>query len=124
MTKLLYLGIGTLVGGFARYFLAGAVYKGFGTSFPYGTLAVNLLGCFVIGFLSALAEEKFFLGPDGRILLMTGFCGAFTTFSTFMFETGNLMKDGEFYRALLNVAVSVIIGFVVYRFGILLGELI
>lgn len=58
MTKLLYLGIGTLVGGFARYFLAGAVYKGFGTSFPYGTLAVNLLGCFVIGFLSAIARNS------------------------------------------------------------------
>lgn len=124
MTKLLYLGVGTLAGGFARYFLAGAVHKGFGTTFPYGTLVVNLFGCFVIGFLSAIAEEKFFLGPDGRILLMTGFCGAFTTFSTFMFETGNLMKDGEFYKALLNVAVSVIVGFIVYRFGILLGEFI
>lgn len=124
MMKLLYLGAGTLAGGFARYFLAGAVYKGFGVTFPYGTLVVNLLGCFVIGFLSAVAEEKFFLGPDGRILLMTGFCGAFTTFSTFMLETGNLMKDGEFQRAFLNVIVSVVVGFIVYRFGILLGELI
>lgn len=124
MTKLFYLGIGTLTGGFARYFLAGAVHKGFGSAFPYGTLAVNLLGCFVIGFLGAIAEEKFFLGPDGRILLMTGFCGAFTTFSTFMLETGNLMKDGEFFPALLNVILSVVAGFIVYRFGVLLSNII
>lgn len=124
MIKIVCLGIGSLAGGFARYFLAGAVYKSFGTAFPYGTLAVNLLGCFLIGFLSAIAEERFFLGPEGRILLMTGFCGAFTTFSTLMLETGNLTKGGEFYRAFLNVAISVIAGYIVYRLGILLGELI
>lgn len=124
MTKFVYLGIGSLAGGFARYFLAGAVYAGFGAAFPYGTLVVNLLGCFAIGFLSAIAEEKFFLGPDGRILLMTGFCGAFTTFSTFIFETGNLVKDGEFVRAFMNVALSVVAGFIVYRLGVVVGELI
>ncbi|MBI3252460.1 MAG: fluoride efflux transporter CrcB [Candidatus Omnitrophica bacterium] len=122
MTKILYLGIGSLAGGLARYFLAGTVHKSFGTGFPYGTLAVNLLGCFAIGFLGAVAEERFFLGPEGKILLMTGFCGAFTTFSTFMFETGNLMKDGEFSRAFLNVAASLVAGFAVYRLGILLGQ--
>ena len=124
MTTILYLGIGSLVGGFARYFLAGLVYRIFGTTFPYGTLVVNLVGCFIIGFLSAIAEEKFFLGPNGRLLLMTGFCGAFTTFSTFMLETGNLIKDGEMSRAFLNVAVSLIIGFIVFRLGILIGDII
>ena len=124
MATVLYLGIGTLAGGFCRYFLAGFVYRIFGTTFPYGTLAVNLVGCFIIGFLSAIAEEKFFLGPNGRLLLMIGFCGAFTTFSTFMLETGNLIKDGEISRAFLNVAVSLIIGFVVFRLGILIGDII
>ncbi len=122
MTKLLYLGIGTLAGGFARYFLSGAVHKSFGATFPYGTLIVNLLGCFMVGFLNAIAEEKFFLGPNGRMLLMTGFCGAFTTFATFMLETGNLVKNGEFFRAFLNIVLSLIAGFIVYRLGIFLGK--
>lgn len=124
MTKILYLGIGTLTGGFSRYFLAGFIYRVFGVSFPYGTLVVNLLGCFFIGFLNALADEKFSLGPQGRILLMTGFCAAFTTLSTFMLETNNLLKDGELFRAFLNFVLSIIVGFIIFRFGILIGELI
>ena len=104
--------------------LAGAVYQVLGTNFPYGTLAVNLTGCFVIGFLAALAEEKFLLSPNARLLLMAGFCGAFTTFSTFMLETANLIKDGETLRASINVAASVIIGFIIFRLGVLIGELI
>ena len=118
------LAIGSLAGGFARYFLMGSVYKNLGSDFPYGTLFVNFLGCFLIGFFSVIAEEKFFLGADGRILLMTGFCGAFTTFSTFMLETGILMKEGELCKAFLNVAFSLIAGFVVYRLGAFLGKLI
>jgi CrcB protein len=124
MTKILCLGTGTLVGGFARYFLAGSVQKLLGASFPYGTLVVNLAGCFLIGFLSILAEERAVLGPQGRLLLMTGFCGAFTTFSTFILETGNLLKDGEMFRAFLNVALSLVVGFIVFRMGILIGDLI
>ncbi len=116
--------IGGIVGTVARYVLAGAVYQTFGTTFPYGTLAVNLIGCFVIGFLAALAEEKFLLGPNARLLLMAGFCGAFTTFSTFMLETANLMKDGETLRAFINVAASIVAGFIVFRLGVLAGELI
>jgi|SRR3989338_7902233 len=124
MVKWLSLALGSIVGGFSRYFLAGFVYQIFGTSFPYGTLVVNLIGCFLVGFLAALAEEKFLLGPNARVLLMVGFCGAFTTFSTFMLETLNLTKDGEMFRALLNILTSVILGFIVIRLGVLLGEII
>ena len=124
MAKIVCLALGSLTGGFARYFLAGWVQKSSGAVFPYGTLAVNLTGCFIIGFLGAIAEEKFFLGPNGRLLLMTGFCGAFTTFSTFMLETGNLAKDGEIFRAFLNVALSLVAGFIVFRLGILAGKII
>jgi CrcB protein len=122
--KWLCLAIGGVTGTFARYLLAGFIYQAWGTSFPYGTLAVNLSGCFLIGFLAALAEEKFLLGPNARMLLMIGFCGAFTTFSTFMLESANLIKDGESLRAFINVLVSVVIGFVVFRFGVFLGEII
>ena len=112
------------MGGFARYHLAGFVYRILGTVFPYGTLVVNLIGFFLIGFFSVLAEGKFLVGPEGRLLLMVGFCGAFTTFSTFMFETGNLIRDGETLAAFLNVLLSVAISYIVFRLGILLAQLI
>ena len=124
MKKIVALAVGSLGGGFARYYMAGVIYGIFGTSFPYGTLAVNLLGCFLIGLLSCFAEKKFLMNPEARLLLMVGFCGAFTTFSTFMLETSNLLKDGEMGRAFLNVLLSVVIGFLVFRLGVLLGELI
>lgn len=116
--------VGGIAGTIARYILSGTVYQICGISFPYGTLAVNILGCFVIGFFVSLSEEKFFLSPGARILLMTGFCGAFTTFSTLIFETNNLIKDGEIFRAFLNISLSVIIGFIVFRIGAFLGEVI
>jgi CrcB protein len=124
MGNILALAVGSFAGGFARYYLAGWIYRVWGTQFPYGTLIVNLLGCFAIGFFSALAGEKYLLSPQARLLLMTGFCGAFTTFSTFMLETANLMKGGEIFFAFLNVAASLVIGFMVFRLGVILGDLI
>lgn len=124
MTKWIGLTAGGILGTFARYFLAGAVYRVFGTTFPFGTLVVNLIGCFAIGFLAVLAEEKFLLGPAARIFLMIGFCGAFTTFSTFILETSNLTKDGENLYAFLNIALSVVLGFLVFRLGVILARMI
>lgn len=118
------LVVGTLAGGVARYVLAGAVYQVVGTRFPYGTLAVNLSGCFLIGLLNSLAESKFLLGPNARVMLMIGFCGAFTTLSTLMLETSNLMKDGETVQALTNVAATIILGFLLFRLGEVLGEVL
>jgi fluoride exporter len=122
--KFFYLLAGGIAGTFARYFLSGAVYEVTGTNFPYGTLIVNLTGCFAIGVFASLADEKFFLGPDMKLLLMAGFCGAFTTFSTFILETSNLVKDGENLRALGNILASVVIGFAVFRTGYAVGRLI
>lgn len=124
MGKVVALAAGTLVGGFARYYLAGFIYRVFGTQFPHGTLAVNLIGCFLIGFFSSLSEEKFLMGPEARLLWMVGFCGAFTTFSTFMLETTNLLKDGENLQALLNVFLSLVLGFLVFKIGVFLAEFI
>ncbi|MDD5725425.1 MAG: fluoride efflux transporter CrcB [Candidatus Omnitrophica bacterium] len=122
MIKLLNLIIGGAVGTIARYLLGGAVYRLLGTSFPYGTLVVNTAGCFILGVLAALADKKFILGPDARLLLMIGFCGAFTTFSTLIFESDNLLRNGQAVRAFANILVSVILGFVLFRAGGLLGE--
>ncbi len=124
MEKWFYLVGGGILGTLARYVLAGVVYQKMGTDFPYGTLIVNLIGCFLIGFFDTVFQEKFLFSPVMRIFLMAGFCGAFTTFSTFMLETGNLIRDGETLRAFYNVIFSVIIGFIVFRIGVLLGEII
>jgi CrcB protein len=121
--KWINLILGGIVGTISRYLLAGFVYQMFGTDFPYGTLAVNLIGCFLIGFLATLAEEKFLLDPNARLLLMIGFCGAFTTFSTFMLETSNLLKEGETLREFLNISASVLVGFLLFRLGVFLGEI-
>ena len=120
--KWIYLGIGGIAGTICRYVLSGIVYESVGTNFPYGTLLVNLLGCLVIGFLSALSDDKFILGPEMKVLLMAGFCGAFTTFSTFMLETADLLKGGEAVRAFWNVALSILLGFLVFRLGVIAGK--
>jgi CrcB protein len=122
MMKLLNLILGGAVGTVARYLLGGVVYRVLGTSFPYGTLIVNVSGCFILGILTALADKKFILGPDARLLLMIGFCGAFTTFSTLIFESDSLLKNGQAMRAFTNIFASVIIGFILFRVGGLIGE--
>jgi len=122
MIRAAYLIIGGAIGTVARYSLSGLVHRFAGVSFPYGTFIVNMSGCFLIGFLAALADKKFLLSTDLKLLLTIGFCGAFTTFSTLIFESDNLLKSGEFLKAFLNIFLSVIIGLIIYRIGSFLGE--
>lgn len=122
MKTLLALAAGGLAGTFARYFLAGAVQHASGAQFPFGTLAVNLTGCFLAGFLPVLADERFHLGLPGRILLITGFCGAFTTFSALMIESDQLLRHGSFLKAFTNIFVSVAAGLLLFRAGVFLAE--
>ncbi len=124
MLQWLYLTIGCVAGGFSRYFLATAIYRRFDTGFPTGTLIVNLSGCLFIGFFNSLAEEKLLLGMNERLLLMTGFCGAYTTFSAFILETSNLIHDGEILQASCNVAISFIAGLVLFRLGAFFGRFV
>ncbi|MHB9155948.1 MAG: fluoride efflux transporter CrcB [Endomicrobiales bacterium] len=124
MSKFVELVIGGSIGTISRYLLGGFVYGVFGAAFPYGTMAVNLLGCFVVGFLSTMAEERFLLGSNVRLMLMIGFCGAFTTFSSLILETNNLVRDGEMMRAFMNLLLSVIIGFIFLRLGVLVAEIV
>jgi fluoride exporter len=100
------VAIGGLVGSVARYWLSGAVQDVTGHTFPSGTLAVNIVGSFVIGLVMALSLERGLLGDEWRILLTTGFCGGFTTMSTFSYETLALLRDGESALALWNVTAS------------------
>ncbi len=124
MKTVLILCLSGALGTLARYSLSGLVYRVFGSRFPYGTLAVNLLGCLFLGFLAALAEVRLTLTPQARLFLMIGFCGAFTTFSTLIYETFNLIRDGQTVSAFLNLMVTVILGFMLFRVGMLAGELI
>lgn len=88
-----------------------------GRTFPLGTFVVNISGSFLISLLMSLFTERFMVNPQLRLFLVIGFLGAYTTFSTFEYETGNLVKDGEWSIALANVILSVIAGFVALKFG-------
>lgn len=121
--KWLMLLAGGLCGTVGRYVLAGAVYRLTGTGFPYGTLVVNTLGCLVIGFVSTLAEQKFLLSPEMRVFWMVGLIGAFTTFSTLIYESWHLVQDGEIVLAVLNLQGSLALGLLAFWIGHVLASL-
>src|SRR5262245_42622099 len=100
------VALGGLLGSLARFWLAGVVQRVSGSEFPFGTLAVNMLGSFVIGVVMALALERGVVGPTARLFLTVGFCGGFTTMSTFSYETLALLRDGQAAFALCNMAAS------------------
>ena len=120
--KILSLIIGGTVGTMTRYFFTHVTYHFFGEGFPYGTLIVNLIGCFIIGIVSNLSSGTLFLTYNQRLLLITGFCGAFTTFSTFIFETEHLFRSGEIIKAFLNLFLSLVLGFVIFKIGGTVGR--
>jgi CrcB protein len=109
--KVLLVGLGGGLGAVARYWLSGLVQEWTrSAAFPYGTLVVNVLGCLVIGGLAYLSEARGLLTPETRLLLITGFLGGFTTFSTFGNETLALARGGETGPALGNIAAHLAIG--------------
>jgi len=111
--QLLLIGLGGFVGTILRYVMGGLVQSGAGNSaFPWGTLTVNLLGCFGIGLLAELGEARGFLKPEMRGFLMVGILGGFTTFSAFASETVNAVRDAAMTIALLNVLASVGLGLI------------
>lgn len=124
MQKWCMLLVGGLCGTAGRYVLAGAVYRWLGTRFPYGTLAANTLGCLVIGALSALAEQKLLLTPEARLFWMVGLLGAFTTFSTLIYESWRLIQDGEIVLAGVNLLGSLALGLVALWLGHLVASLL
>ena len=108
--EILLVGVGGSLGAMARYGLSGLVHKQLGDSFPYGTLVVNLVGCLAIGCVLYLVEDRALLGPQSRLFAAVGIIGGFTTFSAFGYETLQLLRDGRFGAACLNVGCSVILG--------------
>lgn len=112
MEQLFYVGCGGFLGAILRYLVSSWCQKNLGASFPWGTFFVNILGCFLIGFLMgfALTKEKNILNPNFQLFLTTGFLGAFTTFSTFSYETLVLIREDRLEWALLNIALNMLIG--------------
>ena len=119
---LIFLGSG--IGGVLRYSLGMAVQRlANGWLFPVGTLAVNVLGCFLIGLLGQILEAKG-LSADLRIFLLIGLLGGFTTFSSFGYETLQLLRDGQYLYAALNVVLQVVLGLLFAWLGYLVGRLV
>jgi len=123
MRILLLIGTGSFIGGVLRYALSQFVQTKFLSAFPFGTLGVNILGCFAIGIVFALSE-KTNMSPEMRLFLATGICGGFTTFSAFSNETYSLMRDGQLFYASAYITSSVLFGLLATFIGYSLLKLI
>lgn len=119
MKFIFLVGAGGFIGSVARYLLSDAVQSRLLTSFPFGTMTVNLIGCFIIGIIYALSETSN-LAPEYRILIATGFCGGFTTFSSFSFESLTLLQDNQYLYATLYAGLSLVLGLLAAFVGVLL----
>ena len=117
MKTVLIVFIGSGIGGASRYAVQSWVAGSSPVVFPFGTFIVNLAGCFLIGLFYALGEKGNLLTPEWRIALTTGFCGGFTTFSTFAFENVNLLRTGDYTYLALYTLLSVVLGIA----GVILG---
>lgn len=114
----LYVALGGLAGSLARYFLGTAVQGWAGAGFPAGTMVVNITASFLIGAFMQYSVESASVSPEMRILLTTGFCGGYSTFSTFSWETVRLLQDGEWTRAGLYVGGSLFVSLAATVLGI------
>lgn len=116
MKELLLVSVGSFFGGGARY-LVSRLVQSWVVSFPLGTLTVNVLGCFIIGLLVGVSWNGTVAHSQAKLLLTTGFCGGFTTFSTFMNESATLLKDGHEWQMALYLAGSLVLGFLAVVLG-------
>jgi CrcB protein len=120
LMTILVLALGATLGAAARYYVTLWMEARFGAAFPYGTLLINVLGSFLLGAFITLSSEWSTIGPELRLLVATGFCGSFTTFSTFSNETLFLLTSGSYLSAVLNVVGSVLLGLLGAVLGVVL----
>ena len=121
MKETLWVGLGGLFGSIARYWMSRAALLYFGPTFPYGTLIINLSGSFLLGFLMGFFEVRPF-PPQLRLSVAVGFIGAYTTFSTWTFESLALFREGDSALGLLNLLGSLVLGMAFVLLGLLLGR--
>lgn len=120
--QFVFIGLFGAIGCLARYFVSGWTYALCGRFLPYGTLAVNVLGSFLIGLIMEASLRSALIPADLRVGLTVGFLGGFTTFSTFSYETFRLIEEGSFVQAGSNMLVSVVLCIVFTGLGILLAR--
>jgi CrcB protein len=118
LSKLIVVALGGAIGAVARYRLGGLINSRLPMQFPLGTFVINITGSFIIGFFLALVSQRITVHPNWRLLIAVGFVGAYTTFSTFEFETLKLIEDGSVVSAALNVMLSVVLGFIAVWLGV------
>ncbi len=122
MNQIVAIAVGGATGALLRFWVSGWVYTQLGRGFPYGTLAVNLLGSLLMGWLYVWLVERSALSAEWRAALIVGLLGAFTTFSTFSIETLSLIESGELMKALLNVILSVVLCVAAAWIGMIIGR--
>jgi len=122
LIRYLLVVIGGGTGALARYVAASAIMTRFGGKFPLGTLVINVTGSFLIGFLMTILTERFKLDPNWRLLLVVGFLGGYTTFSSFEWETYSSVREGGLWTGMLNVVSSVMLGYVAVTLGSMLAR--
>ena len=122
MDKYLYITMGAILGANARYWLSDWSAQKWGSAFPIGTLIINLTGSLLMGYFMTLATERFMIDPRWRFLFAVGFLGAYTTFSTYTYESFNLLYKGQWLPGLLNLLGSTILGVLAVGLGIYLGK--
>lgn len=119
---LFYIGLFGACGCLARYFVSGWTYQLFGRGLPFGTMAVNILGSFLLGLIMEGSMRSTLLSPEVRMGITVGFMGGFTTFSTFSFETMRLLEEGSIWQAGANVLLNIVICIVAAGIGIYLAR--
>ena len=124
MIKYLYIAFGGGLGSMLRFWAGGVVTNRLGSRFPYGTFVINVTASFLIGFIMTLLAERAHWSPNWRYLLVAGFLGGYSTFSTFEFETFRVFQDSELLIAGLNVVLSVAVGFCSVWLGVITGRTI
>jgi CrcB protein len=121
---LLLVGTGGFLGSISRFLASRFMQDNFPTAFPFGTFLVNVTGCFLIGLIYGFSERSALLTPGWKMFLAVGFCGGFTTFSTFVNENLALLRDGEFYYFFLYTGLSVFLGIAATFMGVLLTKIL
>lgn len=124
LKTLIIIGFGGFFGSISRYVLSQFIDKNLTSFYPYGTFLVNFIGCVLLGFIYAMGEKEQILSSDMRFFLATGFCGSFTTFSTFSYENQELLNQGQWGIALTYIILSIIIGISATFGGVFLGRTI
>jgi CrcB protein len=117
LSRYLFVVIGGGIGALTRYVAASAIMARFGGKFPLGTLVINVSGSFLIGLLMTILTERFKLDPGWRLILVVGFLGGYTTFSSFEWETYTSVRDGGIWTGMLNVVSSIVLGYVAVWLG-------